>query len=237
MKEKEPKQPKEKKVKEPKEKKVKVPKEKPVKTPKLKQSKTIKNREKWTAKYFKKFAGRSQDSYDLMLNEDYENAVNRAHQLLNITPADYDQPILITVPDAYGPKDSVTYRLDRRPDGKHTLLYDQALVTVLFFGADSFYYYQVNIDHRNGHLAYDHCGEFNYFDVVHLETQIAYDHVEHPKFITLDININLANGTKVPLHLRNHRIHDNYELESLLTESESKIIQLLTTKIRESRSV
>ena len=253
MKEKEPKQKKEKKSEEskimvekeskpkkekaPKEKAEKAPKIKPIKTPKVKQPKPIKNREKWTKKYFKKFAGRSKDSYDLMLYEDYENAIDRAHKLLTIDQNLYDKPFIITIPDAFGSKDRVTYRIDKKPDGTHTLLYDQALVTILFFGEEALYYYQSNIDHRNGHIAYDKAGEFSYFDVVQIESEIAYDNLDKPKFITLDLIIGLSDGLKVSLHLRNHRIHEHYDLPDLLTPAEEEILTTLKKKVRASRQL
>ncbi len=240
---KEPKQPVVEQIEEPKVKKAKKEKKskevevQPIKTPKLKKQKVVKNREKWTHTYFKKFSGRSQDSYDLMLQEDYENAISRAHELLGITKNDYDLPFIITVPDAFGHKDRVSYRLDKKPDGTHSYLYDQALVTALFFGADSLFYYKVNIDHRSGHLAYDRAGEFNYFDIVHIQTNMKYDQPDTPKYITLDLEIGLADGHQVAFHLRNHRVHESYELPNLLTENEKKIIHLLKQKVRESRSL
>ena len=231
------KQPKPKKEKATKEKVEKTPKVKPQKTPKVKQPKPIKNREKWTKKYFKKFAGRSKDSYDLMLYEDYEHAIDRAHKLLSISQDLYDKPFIITIPDAFGSKDRVTYRIDKRPDGTHTLLFDQALVTILFFGEEALYYYQANIDHRNGHIAYDKAGEFSYFDVVHIETEFAYDNLDKPKFITLDLGIGLSDGQKISLHLRNHRLHEHYELPDLLTLAEEEIINTLKIKVRASRQI
>jgi len=142
---------------------------------------------------------------------------------------------LITVPDAFDKDGRVNYRLDTREDGTHTLLYDQALVTALFFGHDTLYYHQANIDHRDGHIGFDVSGEFSYFDVVHMETSLKYDNNDKPKYITLDIEIGLSDGNKVPFHLRNHRIHDDYNLDTLLTPTEQKVLHTLKQKVRESR--
>lgn len=254
--EKEPKHPKEEKVMEPKkvkkqkfeepefieeitpdEKSKKQKKVKAVKPPKVKKEKTIKNREKYTAKYFKKFSGRHADSFDDMLHTDYKNAIERATKLLSITTNDYEAPYIITVPDSFDNKKKVYYRLDKKEDGTHTLIYDQALVTILFFGSDSLFHYQANVDHTNGRIGFDKTGEFNYFDVVHIETMLNYDTLDKPKYIMLDLIIGLVDGTKIALHLRNHRIHDTYELSGLLTETESRILDLLKHKVRDSRSV
>ncbi len=197
--------------------------------------KPVKNRAKYTSKYFKKFSGRAQDSYDEMLQEDYRSVITRAHELSSIQESDYQKLILITVPDAFDHNSKVAYRLDKKPNGSYTLLYDQALVTAVFFGDDSLFYHQANVDHRNGHIAYDVSGEFNYFDVVHMETAFKYDHVIHPKYLTLDLEVTLVDGTKVPFHLRNHRIHDNYDLQQLLTAQEKDLLDTLKFKVRESR--
>lgn len=210
-----------------------------VKQPKVKQKKVkvIKNRAKYTSKYFKKFAGRQNVSYEEMLQADYNQVIDRAHQLSSIQPADYSSHILITVPDAFDQTSKVSYRLDKRADGTYTLLYDQALVTVVFFGDDSLFYHQANVDHRNGHIGFDVSGEFNYFDVVHMGTSIKYDHPTHPKYITLDLEVGLADGTIVPFHLRNHRIHEEYDINVLLTPQETIFLDTLKHKVRGSREL
>ena len=242
---KEPKKSKKKKIKEPDfieeivevEKPKKEKKEKTVKPPKVKKEKNIKNREKYTSKYFKKFSGRHEDNFSEMLLTDYKNAIERAVKLLSITSNNYEAPYIITVPDSFTNKKKVYYRLDKKADGTHTLLYDQALINVLFFGSNSLFYYQANIDHTNGRIGFDKTGEFNYSDVVHIETMLNYDHLEKPKYIMLDLIIGLVDGTKIALHLRNHRIHETYELPELLTETESKILEVLKQKVRDSRLV
>jgi hypothetical protein len=215
----------------------KAKKEKPVKVKKVDVAKENKKRQKFTSKYFKKFSGRSDLSYGDMLQADYKAAMKRAELLSSLKPGDYDSPIIITVPDAYNKGGKVTYRLDKKSDGSQTLLYDQALVTILFFGADSLFYYQANVDHRNGHIGYDVAGEFNYFDVVHMETSLKYDHPDRPKYITLDLEVGLSDGVIVPFHLRNHRIHDDYELPGLITENEQKVLDTIKEKVRNSRMV
>jgi len=254
--EKEPKQLKEEKMKEPKKtnkKKVKEPEfieeaareekatnKKKVKAEKVfkeKKAKKLKNREKYTSKYFKKFSGRHADSFDEMIHNDYQNALERALKLLSIQKGDYEAPFIITVPDSFDNKKKVIYRLDKKEDGTYTLIYDQSLVTILFFGSDSLFHYQANIDHTNGRIGFDKTGEFNYFDVVNIETMLNYDQLDKPKYILLDLTIGLIDGTKIALHLRNHRIHETYELPDLLTKTESSVIDLLKSKVRESRSV
>jgi hypothetical protein len=204
---------------------------------KLEKSKHIKNRSKWTQKYFKKFSGREKDSFISFMQDDYNKAILRAERLSSINRNAYQKPIIITIPDAFGKHDTVHYRLDQKPDGTYTQIYDQALITMLFFGKETLFYYQANIDHRNGHIAYDISGEFNYFDVAHMETQIKYDNPDKPKYIMLDLEVGLSNGTKVQFHLRNHRIHNDYDLPEILTPTEQQILDLFKTKVRSEKSL
>ena len=210
-----------------------------IKKPKVKEKKEkkVKNRAKYTSKYFKKFSGRAHQSYDQMLKQDYDNIIKRALELSSISEIDYESYMMITVPDSFDQQSTVNYRLDKKEDGSYTLLYDQALVTVLFFGNDVLYYHQANVDHRNGHIAYDVSGEFNYFDVVHMETALKYDRPIRPKYLTLDLEVGLADGTVVPFHLRNHHMHEEYDLDGVLTKEEKKFLDTLKQKVRESRKL
>lgn len=210
-----------------------------IKKPKVKEKKEkkVKNRAKYTSKYFKKFSGRAHQSYDQMLKQDYDNIIKRALELSSISEIDYESYMMITVPDSFDQQSTVNYRLDKKEDGSYTLLYDQALVTVLFFGDDVLYYHQANVDHRNGHIAYDVSGEFNYFDVVHMETALKYDRPIRPKYLTLDLEVGLADGTVVPFHLRNHHMHEEYDLDGVLTKEEKKFLDTLKQKVRESRKL
>jgi len=219
-----------------KQKKEKKPK-KEKKSKKEKAPKKIKNRSKWTQKYFNKFSGRAKVDFMKFIKADYDAAVMRAERLSSINRNAYDKPIIITIPDAFYQHEKVHYRLDKNTNGKVTQIYDQALVTILFFGEETLFYYQANIDHRNGHIAFDVAGEFNYFDVVHMETQIKYDKPEKPKYIMLDIEVGLSDGTIIPFHLRNHRMHDDYDLPEILTQTEQQILDLLKSKVRKEKSL
>jgi len=205
------------------------------KVKKEKKNKKPKDREKLTAKYFKKVSGRSIDAYADIVKADYAKIIERARQLSSITHYDYSEPILITVPDAFYHNGKVKYRLDEKIDGTYTLLYDQALIYVLFFGKDSLYYFQANVNHLNGQIASDVAGEFNYSSVTHMETGLKYDSIDKPKYITLDLEIGLIDGTIIPFHLRNHRLHQDYKLPGLLTDKEQQILTILKKKVRESR--
>lgn len=203
----------------------------------MKKKKVVKNRAKYTSKYFKKFAGRSQATYEDMVNEDYKNVIKRALELSSLEENDYDSLMMLTVPDAFDHQSKVTYRLDKKEDDTQTLLYDQALVTCVFFGDETLYYYRANVDHRNGHIGHDISGEFSYFDVVHLETILKFDNINKPKYLTLDIEVSLSDGTMIPFHLRNHHLHEFYDMKEYLTPEEKEFLDQLKLKVRQSRNL
>lgn len=200
-------------------------------------AKRQKNRPKWTKKYFSKFSGKAKTGFYDFVQQDYKNAMLRAEKLSSINQELYGKPIIITIPDSFNNTSKVQSRLDNKPDGSITQVFDQSLITVLFFGESTLYYYQANIDHRNGVIAFDIAGEFNYFDVVHMETQIGYDHVDKPKYITLDFEVGLSDGRVIPFHLRNHRLHPDYKIPELLTKTEQQILDLFKNRVRQEKSV
>lgn len=203
----------------------------------MKKSKETKNRAHLMKKFFNKYTGKEKDSIEHLIQADYDQIIERAEQLSSIDKNDYpsNAPIMIKVPDSFTKKDRVSYRLVQKEDKSTVLLYDQALVTTLFFGETSLFYHQCNVDHRTGNIAFDIAGEFNYFDVVHMETALKFDHSENPKYLMLDLELTLIDGTLIPFHLRNHRLYDSYRLPSLLTDQEKMILEQFKHHIRGKR--
>jgi hypothetical protein len=201
------------------------------------EKKKQKIRPKWTKKYFTKFSGKEKGLFQKYVDQDYKNAISRAEKLSSIDNKAYGKPILIVIPDAFNKSSKVRYRLDKKPDGGVTQIYDQALLTALFFGENTLFYYQANIDHRSGHIAFDTAGEFNYFDVVHMETQLKYDNPEKPKYLALELEVGLSDGRMIPFHLRNHRLHDEYQLPDVLTKTEQQILDLFKKRVRQEKSM
>lgn len=220
-------------AKEPKEPKTKKEK----KAKRVKKTKKLKNRVRSTKKYFRKFTGREKADFASFVNEDYKKAITRAESLLSIDKKAYAQPVLISTPNSFDNTSKVQYRLDKKEDGTFTQIYDQALVTIMFFGNEALFYYQANINHRTGQIGSDISGEFNYFDVVHVETRLRYDQPAKPKYLMLDLKVGLTDGRTIPIHLRNHRIYDGYGVPEVLTETEQKILDTLKTKIRKGKSL
>jgi hypothetical protein len=201
------------------------------------EKKKQKIRPKWTKKYFTKYAGKEKGLFQKYVDQDYKKAISRAEKLSSIDSKAYGKPILIVIPDSFNKSSKVRYRLDKKPDGGVTQIYDQALLTALFFGENTLFYYQANIDHRNGRIAFDTAGEFNYFDVVHMETQLKYDNPEKPKYLALELEVGLSDGRMIPFHLRNHRLHNEYELPDMLTKTEQQILDLFKSRVRQEKSM
>ncbi len=187
-------------------------------------------------KYFNKVSGSSVEDIHQAMNEDYKIAIQRAEQLSSIERSSYDQPYVVLVPHQLDKGRKVSYRLDLLPNGAQTLVYDQVLISVIIFGQDTFHYYQAHIDHITGEISEDLSGEFNYFDVVHLVTKKGLDQPEKPKYETLDLEIGLADGSVIPIHLRKFRLQSDYNPNVFISENELKIINLLKKKVRESRT-
>ncbi|BCR35829.1 hypothetical protein [Mariniplasma anaerobium] len=202
-----------------------------------KEAKRLKDRPKWTKKYFSKFSGKEKGVFQKYVDQDYKNAILRAEKLSSIDKKAYKKPILIMIPDAFNKSSKVQYRLDKKEDGTVTQIYDQSLLTALFFGESTLFYYQANIDHRSGQIACDIAGEFNYFDVVHMETKLKYDNPDKPKYLALELEVGLSDGRMIPFHLRNHRLHTDYKLPEMLTKTEQQILDLFKTRVRQEKSM
>ncbi len=197
--------------------------------------KELKNRDRWVTKYFKKSLGQSDEKYEGFVDGDYEKAISRSLQLSSLEKKDYRSSVLIAIPAPFKENGDVKFRFDHKYDGTFTLNYNQALITILFFGAKSLFYYKVKMDHHTGNVKDDLTGEFNFADVVHLKTELRHENINRHQHLVLDIIISLSNGENISVNLRNHRIHANYNLTTLLTETETKTLDLIKKKVRDAK--
>ncbi|MBN2268114.1 MAG: hypothetical protein V3569_00825 [Acholeplasmataceae bacterium] len=198
-------------------------------------SNEVNNRLKRVEQYFKKVSGSTAEDIHKIMHEDYNRAIKRAELMASIDRKSYDQPYVLLIPFQKENGRKVSYRLDLLANGAQTLLYDQTLISVLFFAENTFYYYQSHIDHQTGEISMDLSGEFDYFDVVHIVTRLGYDDPQKPKYETLDLEIGLSDGAVVPIHLRSYRLQSDYKPEIFISEDELKIINRLKKNVRESR--
>ena len=70
-----------------------------------------------------------------------------------------------------------------------------------------------------------------------METQLKYDHPDKPKYLMLDLEVGLSDGRMVPFHLRNHRMHEDYILPEILTQTEQQILDMFKSKVRKEKSI
>lgn len=198
-------------------------------------SKDMAARLKRVEQYFKKMSGGTAEDIHKLIHSDYERAIKRAEKMASIDRKSYDQPYVLLIPHQPEKGRKVSYRLDLLANGAQTLLYDQTLISVLFFGSDTFHYYQSHIDHQTGEISHDLAGEFGYFDVVHIVTRLGFDNPNKPKYETLDLEIGLSDGAVVPIHLRSYRLQSDFKPELFISDDEQKIIERLKKNVRESR--
>lgn len=215
--------------------KIKKVKTKTYKEGKSPTQKMFKNRLKFTNKFFRRLKSKAKGQIDVLINKDYFEAEKRAKLLLGITNKDFDQKILITVPDSFTNKDDVKYHLEVKEQGDNKLYFDQAYVTMMFYGITTLYIYQCNIDHRSGKIGHDHAQEFNYFDVLSVETMSQFDNDNHPKYSILNAELTLSNNQKFLIHLRNQRLHKELAALPLINEKERRVLQMLKDRIRASK--
>ncbi len=216
-------------------KKIKAPKKVKPKTYKESQDKAkklFKHRLKFTKRFFRRIKSKAKGKIDVLINRDYMETVKRAKMLLGISEKDYQQQILITVPNSFSNHGDVKYHLEVDQDGTNKLYFDQAHVTVLFYGVNSLFIYQCHINHRSGFIGHDRAQEFKYTDVISVETVIKFDNDAKPKYSVLNAELTLINNQKFSIHLRNQRLHDQLPNQPLLSEKEQHVLQMLKNRIR-----
>lgn len=195
----------------------------------------MKNRIKLVKKYFKSRKSVENNEVTNYLEADIENVLNRAHTLIGIDVDEASKPFVIVTPSAFYDGGKVKYRIVKKEDDTFRVDYDQSLVTSIYLTNESLYYHQASVNHNNGFIDFDIAGELNLFDVTHTETILEYDNDLEPKISQLIFRLNLVDGSNIEFYLREHVIHKDYHLETLLTEQEEYIVNTIKTAIRNSK--
>lgn len=192
----------------------------------------MKTRLKLFKKYFKKNVGSVNQDVLTHIKNDYEQAVTKAKAFLQIENETVGGPITISVPDAYFGNKKVNFKNVLFEDKTNQVIYDQSLLTAIFFGEQHLYYYQSNIDHRVGLIDYDVAGQIPYDKIVHIQQLLSYDNPNNPTLQQLDIELNLVDGSVIPLRLRNKFLKfEDDSKELVLTEKESALLKALKQAI------
>lgn len=194
----------------------------------------MKNRIKLIKKYFRSKSANENETVTKYLEEDIDNVLSRAHTLIGIKKGDLSEPLVIITPNSFYEGGKVRYRIIKLDD-EYRVDYDQSMVTSIYLTNESLYYHQASVNHNNGVIDFDIAGELNLFDVTHTETILDYDNVENPKVSQLIFRLNLVDGSNIEFYLRDHFLHDEYYLETLLTEEEEYVINTIKEAIRKSK--
>lgn len=189
----------------------------------------MKARRKLFKKYFKKSTGKVNHEVLDLINQDYNNAILRAKQFLQIEEDNLGGPITISVPDSYLLNDRVKVKNVVLEDKTNKIVYDQTLLSVLLFGEDKLNYYQANLDHRSGFVDFDVAGQIPYKHIVHIQQSFSYDNPSNPKIQHFEVEINLADGSVIPFRLRNKYLTLEDSSESLLTQQEADLVKTLNS--------
>lgn len=195
----------------------------------------MKRRIKLIKKYFKSKSLVENNDVTNFLEEDIENVLSRAYTLIGIDEDEVSKPLVIITPSAFYDGGKVKYRIIKKDDDNFRVDYDQSLVTSIYLTNESLYYHQASVNHNNGFIDFDIAGGLNLFDVTHTETILDYDDPVKPKISQLILRLNLVNGSNIEFYLRDHYLHDDYLLETLLTEDEAYIINTIKAAIENSK--
>lgn len=197
-----------------------------------------KDRIKWFNEYFKKDSGQLDPKYQEYLDADLALIKKRAFQLLSITENDLIKaPVILLSPETLDPKNPVSYKLAKKPDlDEMVLQYDQSLLTILLFGKDQLYYYQVNIDHRFPFITNDFAGEVLYFDIINIETSVQLDDIVNARKEYVDLQLWLSDGSLLAFRLRERLFTGELE-EVILTKDEASVLDIIRKTIRERRTL
>lgn len=197
----------------------------------------MKERLKWFNKYFQKRTGELDPKFIEYRDEAHNLAFKRAFELLSITEADINEEnaIILMAPEQLDAKSKVKFKVALLNDDEAELVYDQSLITILMFGAESLFYYQANVDYRYGLVTNDLVGEVNYLDVLNVQTTFEYDDLHDPLFEMVDVELWLYDGTVLPINLR-FRLFNGVTEELVLSPKEKLVLSKLHNIIRSKKT-
>lgn len=139
-----------------------------------------------------------------------------------------NDPIEIICPENYPGRNTIVYRYE--PAIKK-VFYSQTGYLWLLFGAKTFYYYHVSINHVYGMVGFESGVEVNYKDIVSVKTETKRSN----KVESLVMSLGLINGETLEIVIRNAPSKLDDGSTKRLSESEEKIVKLLREIIRNNK--
>ena len=172
----------------------------------------------------------TREEVDAIIAHDREIAFNGLFQNLaieNIRSRYQVEPLELVCPEVYPRRKTIVYRYFKE-DSK--VYYSQIGYTWLFFGEKSLYYYHSSVNHVYGYIGYEVSTEFDYKDIVTVQTTVNHVHgVE-----TLMLTLSLVNGEYVNIALRT-RPNNFYGSTHALSDKEAAVLSTIRKVIRNSK--
>jgi len=192
----------------------------------------MKKRIKLLKKYFKKNTGKKDSEVSELIKNDLNNAFKRAETL--VATKDVSKPFILRGPNIYD--ENLKYRLDRdNKDEEFNLEYSNSLITILFLGKNTLFYYQSEVDHINGLVNEEFTGEVKYDNVLNTELEIdnQVDRNHNPITSTVNLVLTLKNEAELVFNLRNHYEFNDDKYPEVLTEDEKYIVKTIKEAINQ----
>lgn len=136
-------------------------------------------------------------------------------------------PLEIVCPELYPRRNKILYRFFEK-DGK--VYYTHVGYSWLFFGEKSLYYYHSVVNHVHGYVGYDVSYEFDYKDIVTIQT--VTDHQNDVE--TFVLTVSLVNGETLDIALRT-RPNKIYTSTHTLSDKEAQVVSTIRGVIRNSK--
>ena len=172
----------------------------------------------------------TREEVDAVIAHDRQIAFDGLFQNLsieNIKSRYQVEPLELVCPEVYPGRKTICYRYFKK-DSK--VYYSQVGYTWLFFGEKSLYYYHASVNHVYGFIGYEVSTEFDYKDIVTVQTSVKHYHGVERFMLTLT----LVNGESVNIALRT-RPNFFYGSTHSLSEKEASVLSTIRQVIRKSK--
>lgn len=190
----------------------------------------MKERIKLMKKYFKKKKGVHLEEATNLINNDLNNALERAKTL--IVTKDVSEPFVLRGPNLYN--EDLKYRLNKdNKEDEFDVDYNNSLITIIFLGKTKLYYYQSEIDHVNGLVNEELSGEVKYSNILNTEFEIdnQVDQKYNPIISVVNLVLTLDNEAELVFNLRNHYEFNDEKYPNVLTDNEKYIAKTIKAAI------
>lgn len=189
----------------------------------------MKTREDLFTRYFKKNRADDLEKILVYIQDDTDKCIFRAHHLNNLEEGIFKDPIYIRVPDNFYDNNNYKISVSKK---SQTIVYDESLFTAIFVDDQKLYYYQANVDHKRGLIAYEIAGEVLLKTIIHIQTVFDYNSENNVDFLSLDLILGIMDGSKLSFRLRNQFLNETLTTEEFLSIEEKKALEKIKNAVR-----